>query len=147
MTTKLRERVYRVNVYMTAFIDVIDINDASARVMACEELRRKIDDNFKYDVTETELYDVDELPRQLSATCISASFVNTVCMDSYFAQLKTLSNQRDVDLRAAFSWANIPGSTYYRAKKREDMRYDTALKVLDAINRIHASKTAGQHRP
>lgn len=63
MTTKLRERVYRVNVYMTAFIDVVDINDASARVMACEELRRKIDDNFKYDVTETELYDVDELPR------------------------------------------------------------------------------------
>tara|TARA_B100001248_G_scaffold242025_1_gene209250 strand:- start:25393 stop:25539 length:147 start_codon:yes stop_codon:yes gene_type:complete len=48
---------------MTAFIDVVNINDASARVMACEELRRKIDDNFKYDVTETELYDVDELPR------------------------------------------------------------------------------------
>ena len=58
-----------------------------------------------------------------------------------------VTNQRDVDLRAAFSWANIPGSTYYRAKKRDDMRYDTALKVLDAINRIHASQTASQHRP
>ena len=68
-------------------------------------------------------------------------------MDSYFAQLKTLSYQRDVDLRAAFSWANIPVSTYYRAKKRDDMRYDTALKVLDAINKIHASQTASQHRP
>tara|TARA_R100001440_G_scaffold33395_1_gene52309 strand:+ start:3764 stop:3955 length:192 start_codon:yes stop_codon:yes gene_type:complete len=63
MTTKLRDRIYRVNVHITAFIDVIDINDASARIVACEKLRKKIDDNFKYDVIETELYDVDELPR------------------------------------------------------------------------------------
>ena len=147
MTTVLRDRLYKINVTITAFIDVVDINDMSARSVAYQELKDKIGDKFEFELQETEVYDVDELPRQLSATCISASFVNTVCMDSYFAQLKTLSNQRDVDLRAAFSWANIPGSTYYRAKKRDDMRYDTALKVLDAINRIHASQTASQHRP
>ena len=147
MTTVLRDRLYKINVTITAFIDVVDINDMSARSVAYEELKDKIGDKFEFELRETEVYDVDELPRQLSATCISASFVNTVCMDSYFAQLKTLSYQRDVDLRAAFSWANIPGSTYYRAKKRDDMRYDTALKVLDAINKIHASQTASQHRP
>ena len=147
MTTVLRDRLYKINVTITAFIDVVDINDMSARSVAYQELKDKIGDKFEFELQETEVYDIDELPRQLSGTCIFASFVNTVCMDSYFAQLKTLSNQRDVDLRAAFSWANIPGSTYYRAKKRDDMRYDTALKVLDAINRIHASQTAGQHRP
>ncbi len=59
----LREKLYKINVTITAFIDVIDINDMSARVIACEQLREKVDGRFEYDVTETEVYDVDELPR------------------------------------------------------------------------------------
>jgi len=67
-------------------------------------------------------------------------------MDSYFTQLKLLSNQRDVDLRTAFVLAGIPTSTFYRAQKRNDMRHETALKVLDAIHRIYASQTASNNR-
>ena len=61
----LREKLYKINVTMIAFIDVVDINDMSARSVATERLRSLINsgDGFDYDVIETELYDVDELPQ------------------------------------------------------------------------------------
>lgn len=67
-------------------------------------------------------------------------------MDSYFEHLKSLSEQRDIDLRTAFVLAGVPTSTFYRAQKRNDMRFETALKVLDAIERIYASQKASEHR-
>jgi predicted transcriptional regulator len=67
-------------------------------------------------------------------------------MDSYFKQLKSQCKQWDIDLRTAFVLAGIPTSTFYRAQKRNDMRFETALKVLDAVNRIHASQATSQHR-
>ena len=72
--------------------------------------------------------------------------MDTVRMRSYFAQLKTHCLETDVDLKRAFDVANVPSSTYYRAKKRNDMRYATAMKVFDAINRIYASETADKYR-
>jgi|TARA_R100001480_G_scaffold35266_1_gene47245 predicted transcriptional regulator len=66
-------------------------------------------------------------------------------MESYFETLNTLCNQKHINLRSAFMAADIPTSTFYRAKQRNDMRFDTALKVLDAINRIYALKTASDH--
>lgn len=61
-------------------------------------------------------------------------------MKSYFEKLQAVANLFDVDLRAAFEQAGIPSSTFYRAQKRNDMRYATALKVLHAIQNIYASK-------
>ncbi len=63
MTTVLRDRLYKINVTITAFIDVVDINDMSARSVAYEELKDKIGDKFEFELRETEVYDVDELPR------------------------------------------------------------------------------------
>ena len=59
----LREKLYKINVTITAFIDVVDINDMSARAVATDRLKELINsgDGFDYDVIETELYDVDEL--------------------------------------------------------------------------------------
>ena len=61
----LRENLYKINVTITAFIDVVDINDMSARAVATDRLKELINsgDGFDYDVIETELYDVDELPQ------------------------------------------------------------------------------------
>lgn len=59
----LPEHLYKINVTITAFIDVVDIDDMSARVMACEQLRDKVDGRFNYDVIETEVFDVEDMPR------------------------------------------------------------------------------------
>ena len=63
MTTVLRDRLYKINVTITAFIDVVDINDMSARSVAYQELKDKIGDKFEFELQETEVYDIDELPR------------------------------------------------------------------------------------
>jgi len=49
-----------------------------------------------------------------------------------------------VDLRTAFDHAGIPSSTFYRAQQRNDMRFVTALKVLQAIEMLHASQAASR---
>ena len=58
----LPERLYKINVTITAFIDVLDINDMSARLLAIEELDKKIQERFTYDVIETDVYDVEDAP-------------------------------------------------------------------------------------
>ena len=63
MTTVLRDRLYKIKININAFIDVVDINDASARVVACDELRSLIGKKFDFEILETELYEVEELPR------------------------------------------------------------------------------------
>jgi len=77
--------------------------------------------------------------------CNAALLQYSIRMKSYYEQLNTLCNQRHINLRTAFVAADIPTSTFYRAKQRNDMRFDTAVKVLDAINRIYALKTASDH--
>jgi len=56
---------------------------------------------------------------------------------SYQDQLATLANQKGVDLKRAFNWAEVPSSTYYRSMKGERaMTYDVAMKVCLAIHEL-----------
>jgi predicted transcriptional regulator len=63
-------------------------------------------------------------------------------MDSYFETLNKIAVNFNVNLRTAFDHAGIPSSTFYRAQQRNDMRFVTALKVLQAIEMLHASQAA-----
>ena len=65
-------------------------------------------------------------------------------MESYFDTLQKISSDLGIDLRIAFDYAGIPSSTFYRAKTRNDMRFVTALKVLKAIEMLHASQAASR---
>ena len=58
-------------------------------------------------------------------------------MTSYFETLKTAAIQRGIDLRLAFDHASLPSSTFYRAQKRNDMRYSTACRVMKAIEKLY----------
>lgn len=59
-------------------------------------------------------------------------------MISYFETLKTAASQRDIELRLAFDHASLPSSTFYRAQKRNDMRFETACRVMKAIEKLYA---------
>jgi predicted transcriptional regulator len=61
-------------------------------------------------------------------------------METYFETLQAVADRLDVDLRTAFSVSGVPISTFYRSAQRNDMRHKTAMKVLNAIKNIHASK-------
>jgi predicted transcriptional regulator len=65
-------------------------------------------------------------------------------MDSYFETLNKIAVNHSVDLRTAFDHAGVPSSTFYRAQQRNDMRFVTALKVLKAIEMLHASQAASR---
>ena len=65
-------------------------------------------------------------------------------MESYFTTLQQIANEYSLDLRDAFDYAGIPSSTFYRAQQRNDMRFVTALKVLRAIEMLHASQAASR---
>ena len=65
-------------------------------------------------------------------------------MDSYFETLTKIAVSHSVDLRIAFDHAGVPSSTFYRAQQRNDMRFVTALKVLKAIEMLHASQAASR---
>lgn len=54
-------------------------------------------------------------------------------MISYINQLQQQADDMDVRLIDAFKRANIPTSTFYRAKQGCDLRLATARKVSDAI--------------
>lgn len=54
-------------------------------------------------------------------------------MISYINQLQQQADDMDVRLIDAFKKANIPTSTFYRAKQGCDLRLATARKVSDAI--------------
>lgn len=58
-------------------------------------------------------------------------------MISYFEILQTAATQRDIDLRLAFDHAHLPSSTFYRAQKRNDMRFATACRVMNAIEKLY----------
>jgi predicted transcriptional regulator len=62
-------------------------------------------------------------------------------MFSYIQQLEKQADGMGVRLIDAFKKANIPTSTYYRAKQGCDLRLATARKVSDAI-KFHALQNA-----
>ncbi len=61
-------------------------------------------------------------------------------MKSYFEHLSVLCKDNQVDLASAFKFAGIPYSTYYRNMRGTELRYSTALKVLDAVDIISKHK-------
>lgn len=65
-------------------------------------------------------------------------------MDTYLNQLTELSAQSGESLLTFFKLANVPTSTYYRARMGNDLRLSTAQKVEDAI-RIYTSQNANDN--
>jgi predicted transcriptional regulator len=59
-----------------------------------------------------------------------------ISMEKYMEILKHHADGRDVDLRLAFIEAGVPTSTFYRARVGKELRYKTALKVLESIDKL-----------
>ncbi len=57
-------------------------------------------------------------------------------INKYINQLESYAEKHDVSLIAMFKKANVPTSTYYRAKNGVDLRFDTASKVAEAIRTL-----------
>ena len=57
-------------------------------------------------------------------------------INKYINQLEDYAKKHDVSLLQMFKVANVPTSTYYRALKGVDLRFDTANKVAQAIDTI-----------
>lgn len=66
-------------------------------------------------------------------------------MKSYLATLTDKANEYDVSLLKAFKQASIPTSTYYRAQSSGQIRYETALRVFNAIEKLHVLQQAREH--
>ena len=67
-------------------------------------------------------------------------------MKSYLKHIEDTAAGHDVSLLKAFKEADIPTSTYYRTIKGEtELRYDTAVKVINAIERLHAIQQACEY--
>ena len=56
-----------------------------------------------------------------------------VGMNGYIEQLESLAAPTARGLVFFFKMANVPTSTYYRARQGKDLRLSTANKVADAI--------------
>ena len=56
-----------------------------------------------------------------------------VGMNSYINQLEAMAAPTARGLVFFFKLANVPTSTYYRARQGKDLRLSTANKVADAI--------------
>ena len=65
-------------------------------------------------------------------------------MKAYLETVQEKARENKIDLLKAFKVAQIPTSTYYRTINGEtEMRFDTACKVLDAIDeQIRRDKAA-----
>lgn len=50
-------------------------------------------------------------------------------MLTYFHVLELIADRQGTDLKAAFTAAGLPTSTFYRAKNGTDLHYDTACRV------------------
>ena len=67
-------------------------------------------------------------------------------MKSYLEYLKQEAKARNVKLLKAFRVAEVPTSTYYRSINGDtELRYDTAVKVINAIEELHSIQQARQH--
>ena len=67
-------------------------------------------------------------------------------MKSYMQILEEKVKALDVPLLKAFKFAGIPTSTYYRTVNgKTELRFDTARKVMKAIEKLHALEEARIH--
>ena len=73
--------------------------------------------------------------RSLTLAAMSQHIVN---MLTYMDQLIEQSTHASVRLKDAFACAGVPDSTFYRARMGKDLRYETASKVSEAIEKLSA---------
>jgi predicted transcriptional regulator len=67
-------------------------------------------------------------------------------MKSYLETLQSRADECGLTLLKAFKAADIPTSTYYRTKKGEtELRHETAKRVMQAIEKLHALQQARAH--
>lgn len=67
-------------------------------------------------------------------------------MKSYLQIIQANAEKHSVSLLTAFKKANIPTSTYYRTINGDtEIRYETALKVVNAIEELYLLQQAREH--
>jgi predicted transcriptional regulator len=67
-------------------------------------------------------------------------------MKSYITILKERAAECGLPLLKAFKQADIPTSTYYRTiQEKTELRHETAAKVMQAIENLHALQQARSH--
>lgn len=67
-------------------------------------------------------------------------------MKSYLDIIKLNAKKHNVTLLSAFKKADIPTSTYYRTINGEtEIRYETALRVVHAIEELYLLQQASEH--
>ena len=64
-------------------------------------------------------------------------------MKSYLTLLTEKADELGLSLLTAFKQADIPTSTYYRTvNKTTELRHETAVKVMQAIEKLHTLQQA-----
>lgn len=67
-------------------------------------------------------------------------------MKTYLDTIRSEAKKKKVDLASAFIEADIPTSTFYRTiNETTELRYDTAIRVLNAIDRLFIKDRAAVH--
>lgn len=67
-------------------------------------------------------------------------------MKSYLNYLQDRAEEIDVSLLKCFKRAEIPTSTYYRTVNgNTELRYDTAVKVINVIEEFNSIQKASEH--
>ena len=67
-------------------------------------------------------------------------------MKSYLNYLQDRAEEIDVSLLKCFKRAEIPTSTYYRTVNgNTELRYDTAVKVVNVIEELNSIQKASEH--
>ena len=67
-------------------------------------------------------------------------------MKAYLDIIKQSADDYDISLLKAFKFAGVPTSTYYRTINGDtELRYETALKVSNAVHDLHAIQQAREH--
>ena len=62
-------------------------------------------------------------------------------MNTYFDSINNRAKELEVPLLDAFKEADLPTSTYYRAfHGKTELRYLTAIKVMNAIERLYSNE-------
>jgi predicted transcriptional regulator len=67
-------------------------------------------------------------------------------MKSYIDILKHRAEECGIRLLKAFKYCDIPTSTYYRTINGDtELRYETAVKVMNSIEKLYAFQQASAH--
>lgn len=84
-----------------------------------------------------------------SEQCLLTSmmiFLHKCSMKSYLNYLQDRAKEADVSLLKCFKRAEIPTSTYYRTiNGNTELRYDTAVKVINVIEELDSIQKASEH--